>query len=1044
MSALPFPVRLVAAVGLLIGAVACRDATSDQHAGQVAGPTSASDDGAVVVAVDDEDFTVAHEPTSVTGTNLAGVGLAEGEQLQLDILVVTGASTLWSFVRRVTYDGKSLVAGGLPRGLLRITGKSWRGIVDLTAGTGEPLALVLGQAQLRAAELLERMLGHAECTSLARTHRLDIAGVWEAGSLVAAIIRRDRTAVIDVGALARAFCRANEAALSSISEAEGILRVATSQRAAAAPRNIELALNGTFDLHSASQNQSLATVPQAINLLLSASADPSPSATAIARIFVFFDAVKKAVDNAQLVDANAIARNVDLVLPSALQASFARKDQGGQDIAAQVLSQTAPSPAVTPAEAPVPAPPAAAPPAPESVTPAGPAPPVAPAAEDPSPPSPPANPQVQEPPGSGEPPADPAPPTPAQPPSSPPSPPPQLPEEEPEIHVLAPNGGESWSLGSQQSVTWTKTSGIGAVSVVVSYDNGVSWHEIANNISGTSYLWQITESTWSNCLIEIRDADGVYDRSDASFAIPAPNFLTVTPAGGEVLTGGATTTVTWQTSGYGGLVDIKFSTNAGSSYSAVATGIANDGSEDVVVPNVETSHARVKVVSSTHAAYSVSSTAEFAIHASISGFDSMSDEELEGTPPFNLGRVNISASGSGNFVIGYIQSDNRDPAIKVYNNGVFGAVTSTDTSGTKTTIRDVVPVFLDSDHFTVSVTRPDDISYILKNQLPLAAWGTEHRTTDSAGHGASQPVGAGSNGLGVFSYQPAAPDSPVFATTIGNSGVAGLPVSIFGNLTSGAPKVCGSPQSDAPGILIAWATTTHLYATLYDGTAFSAVDSANFPGSTILSIDCAMDAHGNAVIALIRALSGGNRKHQVLTYTHGTVAPLSSPFDLFDDTWTDAREIFVRVTPDGTKAMVFAPFGEPLAKLMTERCEITLHVPACSSVKTPEQGWGTTSPTASGFNFVMAANGDSVATWTKHILPTPGQPDEGDLVQAVVFDWEDDTWSSVMAVSLNTISRYTLSDPGVAWDPVSGRYLFSWSAAYTSTPWKLFTRWYTK
>jgi hypothetical protein len=77
----------------------------------------------------------------------------------------------------------------------------------------------------------------------------------------------------------------------------------------------------------------------------------------------------------------------------------------------------------------------------------------------------------------------------------------------------------------------------------------------------------------------------------------APNTLALTsPNGGNTLTGGQTTSITWQTSGAGiTSISLEYSTNGGNTYTTIATGEANDGSYTWTVPNISTSMAKVQV-----------------------------------------------------------------------------------------------------------------------------------------------------------------------------------------------------------------------------------------------------------------------------------------------------------------------------------------------------------------------------------------------------------------------------------------------------------------
>jgi subtilisin family serine protease len=74
------------------------------------------------------------------------------------------------------------------------------------------------------------------------------------------------------------------------------------------------------------------------------------------------------------------------------------------------------------------------------------------------------------------------------------------------------------------------------------------------------------------------------------------DVITVTaPNGGETLTAGTSTNITWTWSGSFSTVNIDYSTNGGSTWTAAATGTANDGSQAWTVPSTATSQGRVRV-----------------------------------------------------------------------------------------------------------------------------------------------------------------------------------------------------------------------------------------------------------------------------------------------------------------------------------------------------------------------------------------------------------------------------------------------------------------
>lgn len=93
------------------------------------------------------------------------------------------------------------------------------------------------------------------------------------------------------------------------------------------------------------------------------------------------------------------------------------------------------------------------------------------------------------------------------------------------LSIHAPNGGEVWSPGSAQQITWAK--GISPclrVTIQYSIDGGCSWISppIATNILNTgSYSWTVPNTPSTNCIVKVQDAaDGFpYDLSNKPFTI---------------------------------------------------------------------------------------------------------------------------------------------------------------------------------------------------------------------------------------------------------------------------------------------------------------------------------------------------------------------------------------------------------------------------------------------------------------------------------------------------------------------------------------------
>ncbi|MFQ5709246.1 MAG: FG-GAP-like repeat-containing protein, partial [bacterium] len=112
----------------------------------------------------------------------------------------------------------------------------------------------------------------------------------------------------------------------------------------------------------------------------------------------------------------------------------------------------------------------------------------------------------------------------------------------PAITVTQPNGGELWSIGTDQVITWTSAGVIDSVQLEFSIDGGLSWTIIAASVANDgNYTWTIPDAASDNCLVRISDAtDGdPVDTSDAVFTITSELvYVQRVNAGGSEFTGG--------------------------------------------------------------------------------------------------------------------------------------------------------------------------------------------------------------------------------------------------------------------------------------------------------------------------------------------------------------------------------------------------------------------------------------------------------------------------------------------------------------------------
>ena len=110
------------------------------------------------------------------------------------------------------------------------------------------------------------------------------------------------------------------------------------------------------------------------------------------------------------------------------------------------------------------------------------------------------------------------------------------------VTVTAPNGGQSWCLGSSQNITWN-SDGITNVKIEYSSNGGSDWNNIVASTSASSgsFSWDIPNglSDGSDYVIRISDADKASrnDVSNSSFSVIGDVEITEQPSADEICSG---------------------------------------------------------------------------------------------------------------------------------------------------------------------------------------------------------------------------------------------------------------------------------------------------------------------------------------------------------------------------------------------------------------------------------------------------------------------------------------------------------------------------
>ncbi|MBN1482063.1 T9SS C-terminal target domain-containing protein [candidate division KSB1 bacterium] len=155
--------------------------------------------------------------------------------------------------------------------------------------------------------------------------------------------------------------------------------------------------------------------------------------------------------------------------------------------------------------------------------------------------------------------------------------------EPPQIVLTSPNGGEKWTIGTMQKITWTSVNTSGFVNVELSRDGGTNWQALTNNTEDTGELeWLVTVPASPSCRIRISDVSGTpFDVSDTDFAIVQPLEPTLTlikPNGGETWAIGTSQKITWFSQDIETDITIDLSRDNGSTWETLGETVIDSSS----------------------------------------------------------------------------------------------------------------------------------------------------------------------------------------------------------------------------------------------------------------------------------------------------------------------------------------------------------------------------------------------------------------------------------------------------------------------------------
>jgi hypothetical protein len=188
----------------------------------------------------------------------------------------------------------------------------------------------------------------------------------------------------------------------------------------------------------------------------------------------------------------------------------------------------------------------------------------------------------------------------------------------PAVSVTSPNSAVNWGMGSTEAITWTSNlAPTATVSLEVSRDGGSTWSTIATSLPNAgSYPWVVAGPATTTARIRVRWSanPSTLDVSDSNFTIAAPLVTVTSPNTSVRWSPGSTKTITWTSNlGPQATVKLEVSRNSGSTWSTIATNVANAGAYNWIVTGPNTNKARVRVTWSANTSVRDASDMDFSI-----------------------------------------------------------------------------------------------------------------------------------------------------------------------------------------------------------------------------------------------------------------------------------------------------------------------------------------------------------------------------------------------------------------------------------------------
>lgn len=160
------------------------------------------------------------------------------------------------------------------------------------------------------------------------------------------------------------------------------------------------------------------------------------------------------------------------------------------------------------------------------------------------------------------------------------------------VHILTPNGGETYMSGDSATISWVSDSGVKNVNIDYSIDGGVTFTNITKGITNSGlYNWNVPAAATSNGIIRIQSTDlnSVLgqDVSDMPFTIidsTKPFIDWRSPDIGTKIPVSTKQWLLWNASPIIDHAEVEISIDGGISYTSVSGKIVNTNGYEFTVP----------------------------------------------------------------------------------------------------------------------------------------------------------------------------------------------------------------------------------------------------------------------------------------------------------------------------------------------------------------------------------------------------------------------------------------------------------------------------